>query len=160
MGHWLAAAVQPYYLNSIYSHSGEAEEQPLYQDVSIDDDLHKALQVLFQRNWLQAVSSTTSFGPSDTLTRDELAVWAAHVLNYDRLAEHLNEDPQITAVKDYEQIAHPGAAALAVKLNLLQIQDNAWEPDKAVTRAEAASFLMHLVRLQSSVDQQVNRSYY
>jgi len=158
---WLAAAADPYYESGGSVGPGGAE-QPYYTDVPLDDALHKALQSLVQMRWLDVGErGVSSFGPGEAVKREELAVWAAHVLGYDRLAELLRDDPEIAAASDFERIAHPGAAALAVKLDLLGIENGRWAPDRAVTRGEAASFLMELVRLQASVDQpSLNGRYY
>ncbi|TLS52540.1 hypothetical protein FE782_07830 [Paenibacillus antri] len=158
---WLAAAVNPHYANEGYYGPNGMEEKPYYADVSVDDELHKAFRVLAMMSWIDPKHEAgSSFGPGEALTREELAVWAAHVLRYDRLAELLREDPVIGDAADVESIEHPGAAALSVKLQLLSVEDGRWNPDKETTRAEAASFLMKLVRLQASVDQPVNSRYY
>ncbi|HZG86925.1 YcdB/YcdC domain-containing protein [Paenibacillus sp.] len=160
---WLAAAVEPHSLNEAYYYSpNEMEPKPYYADVPVDDSLHRALRVLAQMRWIKFDKKRDSaFGPDQAVTREELAIWAARVLRYDRLAELLRDDPQIAEARDFRQIEHPGAAALAVKLELLPIHENGrWEPDREVTRAEAASLLMQLVRLQASVDQQVHGRMY
>ncbi|WP_309118317.1 YcdB/YcdC domain-containing protein [Paenibacillus sp.] len=154
---WLAAALNPHYANEGYYGPNGTEEKPYYADVSVDDELHKAFRVLAMMGWIGTEHEAgSSFGSDEGLTREELAIWAAHVLGYDRLAELLGDDPVIGGASDVGSIEHPGAAALSVKLQLLNIEDGRWNPDKKVTRAEAASFLMKLVRLQSSVDQPVN----
>lgn len=158
---WLAKAVDPYFVLGAGGGPRGAEQAPYYADVPVDGELHKALRILAQMRWIETgEKGTSSFGPEEAVSREELAVWAVRVLRYDRLAELLREDPEIAAAGDYEQIAHPGAAALAVKLKLLPLQDGRWDPDRKITRAEAASFLMEIVRLQASVDQPVQSRYY
>ena len=153
---WLAAAVDPYFLNTGY-YGAEEKEEPYYSDVAADGTLHKALRMLEQLQWLEVrKKGAAAYRPDEALTREDIAVWAAHVLRYDRLAELLRNDPEVSALSDYERIAHPGAAALAVKLELLPVANGAWSPDQYVTRAEAASLLMKLVRLQAAVDQQLH----
>jgi len=158
---WLAAAVDPQSLLGGYYGPYDTEQKPYYSDVPVDDPLHQALRTLAQMRWIEVdKNKASSFGPDRAVTREEIAVWAVHVLRYDRLAELLRDDPEIAEASDFEQIAHPGAAALAVKLGLLTIENGRWEPERAMTRAEAASLLMKLVRLQSSVDQQVHGRMY
>ncbi|MGZ7440754.1 S-layer homology domain-containing protein [Paenibacillus sp. TH7-28] len=93
----------------------------------------------------------------ETLTREPLAVMLAAVVNYDKLAEFLDQDEKVNKLADAKALTHPGAVAVTLKLGLLQPQNGKFLPQQPVTKAEAAAVLMRLVKLQGHTDQPIGQ---
>ncbi len=91
-----------------------------------------------------------------TLTREQLAVLLTSIVKYDRLAANFfGKDAWVDQFSDDKQITRPGEVAVAVRLGLLQGQNGKFNPQRQVTKAEAASILMRLVKLQGRIDQPI-----
>ncbi|MNO14756.1 hypothetical protein D3C76_44050 [compost metagenome] len=89
------------------------------------------------------------------LTREQLAVLLTSIVKYDRLANFYGKDVLNPQFSDAEKITRPGEVAIAVRLGLLQGQNGKFNPQRPVTKAEAASILMRLVKLQGKTDQAI-----
>ncbi|MNJ68925.1 Endo-1,4-beta-xylanase A precursor [compost metagenome] len=72
----------------------------------------------------------------------------------------LKQDASLNQFSDASSIQNPGAVALCVKLGLLQGQNGKFNPQGTVTRAEVATILMNLVKLQGQTDQAIGQYNY
>ncbi|MFP4978141.1 YcdB/YcdC domain-containing protein [Paenibacillus sp. CN-4] len=94
---------------------------------------------------------------SAALNRDDLAVMLVSVLNYGKLSGFLGLEDGTARFTDASAIKHPGAAALAVKLGLLEAEGGAFKPEAKVTLGEAAKAIVKLAELQGKVDTPIVR---
>ncbi|WP_151736616.1 YcdB/YcdC domain-containing protein ['Paenibacillus yunnanensis' Narsing Rao et al. 2020] len=149
VGDWLNLAVKaavPYY--STYSGS----EEKAVAGVAPDDEDYNVVKYAVQLGWIDgdAVLQT-----EQKLTRDGLAYYLAAALKYDKLAAFLQHDSAVEGFSDSAAIKNKGAVALALKLGLLQGEGGAFQPQKTVTRADAAVILMKMAELQGQIDQAI-----
>ncbi len=144
---WLAMAVKsavPYYAS--YSSSNEKA----IAGVNPEDEDYNTVRYAAELGW---IDSDATLQLKQKLSRDELAAYLAATLKYDKLAGFLQNDPAVAAFSDNASIKNKGAVALSLKLGLLQGEAGAFQPQKTVTRADAAVVLMKLVQLQGQLDQ-------
>jgi len=80
------------------------------------------------------------------LKREQLAVYAIRALGYDRIASM--SDIFFIATPDAPEVteAYTGHVAIALKLNLVKLQDGNFAPQALATRAELATALMQMLR--------------
>ncbi|MNC59671.1 hypothetical protein D3C75_1094970 [compost metagenome] len=97
--------------------------------------------------------------PEKKLTREELAVTLASFLKYTKLSAFLQDDAVLNAFSDSAAIQNKGAAALSVRLGLLQAENGKFNPQQSVTKAQAAVIIMKLVELQGKVDQAIGERF-
>nr|WP_246427847.1 S-layer homology domain-containing protein [Paenibacillus phyllosphaerae] len=64
----------------------------------------------------------------------------------------MNTDVTVSGLKDASAIADKGAAAIVLRLGLLSPIDGKFMPEAPVTKAQAATVMMRLVRLQGKLD--------
>ncbi|CAG7649280.1 hypothetical protein PAESOLCIP111_05834 [Paenibacillus solanacearum] len=156
VGDWLnmaAAAVSPYYVSS-RSYSG-SEAKPTFEDIAADSPYYAAAELFAQSKWLDP-KITPKLDAGETLTRERLAALLVGMMKYGKLAAQFNERTELTFA-DREQIKQQGVVWLAVRLGLFDGTQQRFEPARAVTKAEAATALMQLVRLQGKLDQSIAR---
>ncbi|MDN4067945.1 S-layer homology domain-containing protein [Paenibacillus vini] len=153
VGEWLgmmAQAVTPYY-KDYGGYYGMGERKPV-SGVPVDSPYYNAVAYAAQYKWIErdAVLKVDS-----KLTREELAVMLTTIVKYNKLAAFLAEDESLNQFSDKSLISSKGEVALAVKLGLLQGQNGKFNPQGTVTKADAATVIMQLVKLQGKTDQTV-----
>ncbi|WP_334075804.1 MULTISPECIES: S-layer homology domain-containing protein [Paenibacillus] len=151
-GEWLtmmAKAVSPYELN--YGLNQPAQSKAV-SAIPADSPYYNGAVYAAERKW---INPEEEFDAEAKLTREQLAVMLASIAKYNKLASFLKEDESLNTFADKEDIKHKGEVALAIKLGLLQGQNGRFNPAGKVTRAEAASVIMTLVKLQGKMDQSV-----
>ncbi|MNF02916.1 hypothetical protein D3C80_2021380 [compost metagenome] len=78
-------------------------------------------------------------------------------MNYDKLTSYLSQDASLNQFSDVASIQNRGAVALCIKLGLLQGQNGQFNPKGYVTKADAATIIMSLVKLQGKIDQVISQ---
>ncbi|WP_410771983.1 YcdB/YcdC domain-containing protein [Fontibacillus sp. BL9] len=153
VGEWLgmmAQAVTPYY-KDYAGYYGMAERKAI-AGVSVDSPYYDAVSYAAERKWIDrdAVLKVDS-----KLTREQLAVSLASIVKYSKMASFLNGDESLNQFGDKSSIVSKGEVALAMKLGLLEGQNGKFNPQGAVTKADAATVIMQLVKLQGKTDQAI-----
>lgn len=152
VGDWLtllARASSPYYAG--YSNGSEHKA---VAGVNPDSSYYEAVSYAAEREW---IDRKAVLQPENKLDREQLAVLLASFLKYDKLSAFLVNDSAITGFSDSAAIQDKGAAALAVKLGLLQGDNGRFSPQQKVTKAQAATVIMKLVELQGRTDQAIGQ---
>lgn len=144
---WMSKALGTYNI-SYYSSQGAAPAA----GVALDNPYYEQVRVALERGW---IDGEAVFNPEAELTREQLAALAVAAVNYKKLSAFLTEDVQVTGLADAASIQNKGAVALAVKLGLMQDADGRFNPEGAVTRAQAATVMLRLATLQGRTDQQI-----
>ncbi|HJV44240.1 MAG TPA: YcdB/YcdC domain-containing protein [Bacillota bacterium] len=122
-------------------------------DVSKDSPYYQAVQWAYEQKWLDPEQKKLSL--DQPLTREQLAVSLTRILRYDKLAKFLNDD--LITFQDENGIENKGTAFIVFRLGLIQGTNGMFEPNKEVTKAEAATVIMRLVHLQGKTDKQIYR---
>ncbi|MCA1296022.1 S-layer homology domain-containing protein [Paenibacillus sp. alder61] len=151
-GEWLtmmAKAVNPYAEN--YGLDSPASSKAV-SVVLADSPYYNGVVYAAERKW---INPEEAFQAEAKLTREQLAVMLASMVKYNKMASFLTEDESLNSLSDKEEVKHKGEVALSMKLGLLQGQNGRFNPAGKVTRAEAASVIMTLVKLQGKIDQSV-----
>jgi len=134
------------------------ENRVYFADVKEDSPYAHTVFFATMQGWLDPAPDR-KLEAEKSLTRDAFAASLMQIVKYDKLAELLN-DRSTSAFKDADQIAHKGAAALAVQLGLIDAQDGLFRPDQPVTRADAAQALIAIAKILGKLDQPVSPYYY
>lgn len=122
--------------------------------VKPEDPYYQAVRTGVQFRW---IGEDERRDWSAALTRDDLAVMLVSVLNYGKLSGFLGLEDGTVRFTDASVIKHPGAAALAVKLGLLEADGGSFKPEAKVTLGEAAKAIVKLAELQGKVDTPIVR---
>ncbi|WP_379130680.1 YcdB/YcdC domain-containing protein [Paenibacillus sp. sgz500958] len=153
VGEWLtfiAKASTPYYSSySSYNNSGPLK--PI-AGVQPENSYYNAVSFSVERQWL---SKDAVVVPDNKLTKEQLAVLLTSFVKYSKLSTFLAQDAVLSQFNDTAAITSKGAAALVLKLGLLQGENGNFNPQQAVTRAQAAVIIMKLVELQGKTDQMI-----
>ncbi|XEC95546.1 YcdB/YcdC domain-containing protein [Paenibacillus tarimensis] len=150
LGDWILLMSRALYGDSMNYYGGR-EQEPPFADVTAESEYYFAVQRFIDRRWLDKAPEM-KLEPGQTLTRDRLAVTLTRMLNYNKLAEFMNDDLEVAALKDADRIRNKGAAAVVFKLGLLKPSNGKFNPDAPVTKAQAATIIMRLVTLQGKTD--------
>lgn len=149
IGDWytlIAKASTPFFAG--YS----ADEDRNAAGVSPESPYYDAVKYAVNRSW---IGRDAVLQPDKKLNREELAVTLAAFLKYSKLSAFLQDDAIVNGFSDSTAIQNKGAAALSVRLGLLQAENGKFNPQQGVTKAQAASVIMKLVELQGKVDQAI-----
>ncbi|GCL73046.1 hypothetical protein PN4B1_29820 [Paenibacillus naphthalenovorans] len=152
LGDWLlmaSQAVHPHYANSYYDRNAK----PAFEDIDEQSPYYAAAQLFVQLKWLDP-KKTPQLRPEETLTKEKLAVLLTQMIKYNKLAEQLQQNPQLN-FEDSELIAEKGAVWLITQLGVLDGSVRKFNPQGEVTKAQAATALMRLVHLQGKLDQKI-----
>lgn len=155
VGEWLgmmAQAVTPYY-KDYAGYYGMAEQKEI-AGVSVDSLYYDAVSYAAERNW---IDRDDVLKVDSKLTREQLAVSLASMVKYNKMAAFLTGDESLNQFGDKSSIVSKGEVALAMKLGLLQGQNGKFNPQGAVTKADAATVMMQLVKLQGKMDQGITQ---
>jgi len=157
-GEWLAMmaqAVSPYY-KSYYS-SNVGEDAKLFADVDKKSPNFEAIRFFVQMKWL-ASDANKKLDAGRDLTREDLAVSLVQLVKYNKLSRLL--EPAISEMlpfTDRSKITNKSDVALAVALGLMQGTDGTFRPQEKITKAEAATVIIRLVKLQGKLDQPIGQ---
>lgn len=155
VGEWLnmiSKAVTPYYKD--YSGTYGLTERKEILGVVPESPYYDAVSYSAKQKWIDA---DHVLKVDEKLTREELAGLLVSFVKYNKLAAFLTDDAGLNQFHDKSSIVSKGEVALAVKLGLLQGQSGSFNPKGTVTRAEAASVIMRLVKLQGKTDQAISQ---
>lgn len=155
--HMLAKAVNPY-IGSYYDSDTYADY--VNSDVSGVKSDHPYYNVVGFAAYSKWIDVKRTIQIDAKLTREELATILTSFVKYDKMAVFLKQDVLLSQFSDVSSIQNPGAVALCIKLGLLQGQNGKFNPKGTVTRAEAATIIMNLVKLQGQTDQAIGRYNY
>lgn len=144
---WMSNGLSNYYM----SYSSSQGTSPA-AGVATDHPYYEQVRLAIERGW---IDGEAVFDPDAELTREQLAALAVAAVNYKKLSAFLAEDVQVTGLVDAASIQNKGAVALAVKLGLMQDANGRFNPEGAVTRAQAATVMLRLAALQGRTDQQI-----
>lgn len=150
VGEWLTYTVKaanPYYTGYVQASSTAAKA-----GISVDHPYYHVVSYAAELGWIDTIDPSQL---DKVLTREQLAVLLTSIVKYDRLANFYGKDVLNPQFSDAEKITRPGEVAIAVRLGLLQGQNGKFNPQRPVTKAEAASILMRLVKLQGKTDQAI-----
>jgi len=123
----------------------------LFADIDADSPYAVPVSLFVGNGWLER-NPTGELQPDEALTRDHLAGLLTHLLNYDKLAGFMQRDVTVNGLADSAAIRNKGAVAIVTSLGLLQAADGRFHPERAVTKAQAATVIMRLVELQGKTD--------
>jgi len=146
-GEWLdmmVKSVDPYY-DQVYN---DPQASEWFEDVKKDHAYYPAARWARERDWIDA--KERKLGLDQVLTREDLAVSLTHIVNYDKLAKLMDADE--IAFTDAAQIKAKGAVSIIARLGLMKGLDGKFNPTGQVTKAQAATVLMELVKLQGKTD--------
>ncbi|MGN7356965.1 YcdB/YcdC domain-containing protein [Paenibacillus sp. SAF-054] len=122
-----------------------------FADVKADSPYAEAVQMFVERGWLRNAQGG-ELHPEQKLTRGKLAEVIVDILHYDRLAKFYDTAPSVMTLSDAASIPNKGAVEFVMRLGLMSAKDGKFEPNKGVTKAEAAQFLVLLAHIQGKVD--------
>ncbi|WP_342480599.1 YcdB/YcdC domain-containing protein [Paenibacillus sp. FSL L8-0340] len=120
--------------------------------VSPESPYYDAINYAVNRGW---ISRDTVVRPESKLSREELAVQLSFFLKYGKLSSFLANDAVVSSFSDSAAINYKGAVALVVKLGLLEGENGKFDPQRIVTKAQAAIVIMKMVELQGKLDQPI-----
>lgn len=153
VGEWLGMLVQavnPYY-KDYGGYYGMGERKPV-SGVAVDSPYYDAVAYAAEYKW---IGRDALLKVDSKLTREQLAVMLTSIVKYNKLAAFLADDEGLNQFSDKSLIVSKGEAALAIKLGLLQGQNGKFNPQGTVTKSDAATVIMQLVKLQGKTDQTV-----
>ncbi|MNI39678.1 hypothetical protein D3C73_938670 [compost metagenome] len=153
IGEWLTLtvkAITPYY--SAY-YGDESDKKPI-AGIAPDNAYYDVVNFAAERKW---IDWNQTLNIEDKLTREQLAVSLVSIVNYDKLTSYLSQDASLNQFSDVASIQNRGAVALCIKLGLLQGQNGQFNPKGYVTKADAATIIMSLVKLQGKIDQVISQ---
>ncbi|RXZ84821.1 hypothetical protein EBB07_02035 [Paenibacillaceae bacterium] len=127
------------------------DETVLFEDIDKDSEFYSAAYFFTMNRWIKG-SPETKLAPEQQLTREQLAVMLSSMLNYSKLSAFMDQDGEISNLKDAAKIKNKGAVAIVSKLGLLTASNGRFAPEAPVTKAQAAVLLMRLVELQGKTD--------
>ncbi|MNO29700.1 hypothetical protein D3C76_196220 [compost metagenome] len=156
VGEWLTMmvkAVSPYYSN-YYSYYGDESDRKPIAGVDPDHNYYDVVGFAAERKW---IDWNQTLNVEDKLTREQLAFLLASIVNYDKFTSYLSQDASLNQFSDVASIQNRGAVALCIKLGLLQDQNGQFNPKGYVTKADAATIIMSLVKLQGKIDQVISQ---
>ncbi|WP_185897366.1 YcdB/YcdC domain-containing protein [Paenibacillus zeisoli] len=119
--------------------------------VSEDSPYYQGLQTFISNNWI-TVNPERTLALDAKLTRDQLAKYLVEMLQYNKLAQYYNQPADLSGAADASSVTNKGAAAIVLKLKLLDLKNGMFAPDAVVTRAEAADVLVRLKDLNGQTD--------
>ncbi|SDX04571.1 M20/M25/M40 family metallo-hydrolase [Paenibacillus sp. CF384] len=119
-----------------------------FADVSPEDWYYPYIASVVQWKLAQG-NGNGMFNPNAPITREQIAVLAANVLQaYEKIGEAKNPEAALATYTDRSKIAAyaQDAVALVTELQIMQgMPNHAYAPQKSVTRAEAAVMLQNLL---------------
>jgi hypothetical protein len=150
LGDWMnmmSQASNPYYTDQYASRDEENTSNSLGLDVK--SPYYAAIQLFLQHKWIDP-AQTAKLHPEQILTREQLAASVIRILHYDKLAARLKGKLPLN-FQDKDLITEQNSVAIAVDLGIFGGEGN-FDPQGAVTKAQAATVLMKLVELQGKLD--------
>lgn len=152
MNDWLSMmtkSIMPHF-ESYYT---SVELKPI-AGVKPDSPFYSVVKFAVERQWIK---NDASLQPEKELTKEELAVMLTSIVNYNKMALHLNNDATVSQFSDANAISNKGAVAIAIKLGLLAGENGKFNPQQTVTKAQAATVIIKLAELQGKTDQTIGQ---
>ncbi|AOZ94361.1 hypothetical protein PNBC_04155 [Paenibacillus crassostreae] len=151
---WLSMMVKsisPYIASQGYYNNMENKS---VAGVDPDDTIYNVVSFAVERQWIK---NDNSFQPDKELTKEQLAVLLTSIVNYEKMASHIQSDTSVSQFSDAQAISNKGAVALTLKLGLLEGENGKFNPQQTITKAQAATVIMKLVTLQGKTDQMIGQ---
>ncbi|WP_025027368.1 S-layer homology domain-containing protein [Caldalkalibacillus mannanilyticus] len=130
-----------------YGYYGK-ERSASFADVGHKSEYFQYVEAAVDMNLLDRKSSS-NFNPDEILTREEMAVLVAKALGYNKIAKY--SDMFNLDVKDVKDIQNKGHVAIVTHLGIMSAQNEQFLPEKAMTRAEAATVFYRYLQKRAEV---------
>ncbi|WP_240375655.1 S-layer homology domain-containing protein [Bacillus piscicola] len=123
-------------LERFYPDNPSQEQQSTFENIQPSDPLYQVVERAAQQGIVN--TDTSTFPVDESLTREELAYWLVRALGLEEAAKHA--DIYQVPFEDSEEIAdeYKGYVALAYAMEILQGNDNTFNPEDEVTLAHLA----------------------
>jgi len=132
-----------------------ATRQNSFADVTNESKYFVYVETALDR---RLINKSENFHPEQKMTRDDMALLVIRALGYDKLSQF---DAMFNkSFSDVNEVKHAGAAAMAVGLGIMSVQDGKFNPNKEVTRAEAASAFYRYLQKRSILQDNLGPYYY
>ncbi|WP_165921105.1 S-layer homology domain-containing protein [Paenibacillus albiflavus] len=95
------------------------------------------------------IDKADKFNPDQKMTRDDMATLIVRALGFDKLAQFSSMFN--TSFTDVADVKNQGAAAIAIGLGIMTVDNGMFNPKKEVTRADAASAFYRYLQKRSLV---------
>jgi len=125
-----------------------AKESASFADVAMGSSYFAYIESALDQNLIDIGDG--SFNPEGKVTRDDMAELIVRALGYNSLAKV--DSIFASSFKDNAQIKNKGQASIVVGLGIMSLSEGKFQPNKEVTRAEAATAFFRY--LQSRADLQ------
>ncbi|KGR77198.1 YcdB/YcdC domain-containing protein [Ureibacillus sinduriensis] len=113
----------------------QEESHQTFEDVGRDHQYYHIVERAVKMGILD--TGNNKFMSSESITREELAVWYIRALGLEQAAKH-RDAYQLKGIKDAEDVTYTGYVALADAIGILPSQNGLFNPKKAVTYSELA----------------------
>ncbi|GIP23969.1 YcdB/YcdC domain-containing protein [Paenibacillus sp. J22TS3] len=148
-GDWMIMASRAYYPD-LENYYGSEDGQPI-GGIEFGTEYYKAIQTYISNNWI-TINPDIPLNLTNKLTRERLAEYLVEMLHYKKLADFYSQPSDLAGVSDAASISNKGDVSIALRLKLMDVKDGKFEPDRIVTRAEAADVLIRLKALIGKTD--------
>ncbi|UFJ40988.1 S-layer homology domain-containing protein [Brevibacillus humidisoli] len=126
------------YLSPSWSKSQPTvDREPSFADVSADHPYYQAIEWAVERK--RVATTMSNFEPDRPITREEALVSLVNALGYAELAS--DDELFQLPFADQDQIKQRGHVALGMKMELLQVSGDTFQPAESVSLGEAADML-------------------
>lgn len=126
---------------------GEAGVSASFADVAADSGFYKYVETALAENLIDIGDG--SFNPEGKVNREEMAELIVRALGYNPLANY--EGLFRTTFSDSASVERKGQAAIVVGLGIMSLNDGKFEPDRLVTRAEAAAAFFRYLQVRADL---------
>ncbi len=133
----------------IERYSTANQEKASFKDVAADSAYFAYVESALEQNLIDVGDG--SFNPEGKVSRDDMAELIVRALGYNTLAQY--EDIFKISFKDSGKVANKGQAAIVVGLKLMNLTDGKFQPEKQVTRAEAASAFFRYLQARADLQE-------
>lgn len=113
----------------------QEESHQTFEDIGRDHQYYNIVERAVTMGILD--TEKDKFMSSESVTREELAVWYIRALGLEQAAKH-QDLYQLKGIKDAEDVTYTGYVALANAMGILPSQNGLFNPKKAVTYSELA----------------------
>jgi hypothetical protein len=125
------------------------ERSASFSDVKADSAYFSYIETAVDQNLIDKESN--NFYPDQTISRDDMAELIIRALGYSALAEY--DGIFSLTVNDATEVKNKGSVAIAMGLEIMTSNQNNFNPDKEVTRAEAAMAFYRFLETRSVLEE-------
>jgi len=135
--------------NHFDTRSASMKETASFADVAMESGYFAYVESALEQNLIDIGDG--SFNPDGKVTRDDMAELIVRALGYNTLAKH--ESIFNSSFKDAAQIGNKGQVAIVVGLGIMTAADGKFQPDKQVTRADAATAFFRYLQARAELQE-------